>query len=74
MTPEEFQQQLDREEIIAEFYYLALNDLDKGYSVFELQNALDLYLEDENYEACAGIKMAIKHFRNGHRINKKSNN
>lgn len=60
MTKEELLRQLEREERISEFYYLAINDIDRGYPIQDLYNALKLYLAEEDYEACAGIKKAIK--------------
>ncbi|MAO19976.1 MAG: hypothetical protein CMJ25_04420 [Phycisphaerae bacterium] len=60
MTKEELLRQLDREERISEFYYLAINDIDRGHPIQELYNALKLYEAEEDYEACAGIKKAIK--------------
>lgn len=46
-------------EIIQEFYLLALVDITNGKDIAELAEAIDLYEEAEEYEACAGILKAI---------------
>jgi len=46
-------------DIIEEFYHLALMDLINGRNVSELEEAIDLYEQAEEYEACAGILKAI---------------
>jgi len=46
-------------EEINKFYRIALLDLAEGVSIDELELYLDMYKEDENYEACAGILKAI---------------
>ena len=45
--------------IIEEFYNLALIDIANGRSITELEEAIDLYEQAEEYEACAGILKAI---------------
>ena len=46
-------------ELITEFYLLALVDITNGKDIAELEEAIDLYEEAEEYEACAGILKAI---------------
>ena len=46
-------------QLIIEFYYLALADIRHGASLIELEEAIQLYEKEENYEACAGILKAI---------------
>jgi len=46
-------------DIIEEFYLLALVDIANGRSIEELEEAIDIYEEGEEYEACAGILKAI---------------
>ena len=46
-------------EIVQEFYLLALVDITNGKDITELEEAIDLYIEAEEYEACAGILKAI---------------
>ena len=46
-------------DIIQEFYLLALVDIANGRGLQELEEAIDLYQEAEEYEACAGILKAI---------------
>jgi len=46
-------------ELIQEFYLLALVDIANGKSIEELEEAIDIYEEGEEYEACAGILKAI---------------
>tara|TARA_R110002110_G_scaffold3297_6_gene16812 strand:- start:556 stop:771 length:216 start_codon:yes stop_codon:yes gene_type:complete len=46
-------------EIVEEFYLLALVDITNGKDISELEEAIDLYEEAEEYEACAGILKAI---------------
>jgi len=46
-------------DIIEEFYLLALVDIVNGKDINELEETIKLYEEDEQYEACAGIKKAI---------------
>ena len=46
-------------ELIQEFYLLALVDIANGRSIEELEEAIDIYEEGEEYEACAGILKAI---------------
>lgn len=45
--------------IINEHYLLALVDISNGKDIRELEEAIDLYEEAEEYEACAGILKAI---------------
>lgn len=46
-------------DIIEEFYLLALIDIANGKDISELEEAIDLYAEAEEYEACAGILKAV---------------
>ena len=46
-------------EKIREHYLLALVDISNGKDIRELEEAIDLYEENEEYEACAGILKAI---------------
>lgn len=46
-------------EIVEEFYLLALIDIANGKDIAELEEAIDMYQEIEEYEACAGILKAI---------------
>lgn len=46
-------------DLIEEFYLLALVDMANGRNIAELEEAIDLYQEVEEYEACAGILKAI---------------
>jgi len=48
-----------KKDIIEEFYLLALVDIVNGKDINELEETIKLYEEDEQYEACAGIKKAI---------------
>ena len=45
--------------LILEFYYLALTDIRHGASIEELERSVYLYEKEEMYEACAGILKAI---------------
>lgn len=62
---------------INEFYFLAINDIQHGVTIKELEQAMKLYEKEENYEACAGILkaineakyMTIKNIKNGHKNN-----
>ena len=44
---------------IEEFYLLALMDIANGKDLYELEQAIDEYEQDEQFEACAGILKAI---------------
>lgn len=46
-------------EIIEEFYLLALIDIANGKDISELEEALEMYEEVDEFEACAGILKAI---------------
>ncbi len=46
-------------ELITEFYLLALVDITNGKDIAELEEAIDMYAEAEEFEACAGILKAI---------------
>jgi len=46
-------------DIIEEFYLLALIDIANGKDISELEEAIDMYENLEEYEACAGILKAI---------------
>jgi len=46
-------------DIIEEFYNLALIDLVNGRPRHELYEAIEIYEQSEDYEACAGILKAL---------------
>jgi len=46
-------------ELIQEFYLLALVDITNGKDISGLAEAIDMYEEAEEYEACAGILKAV---------------
>ena len=46
-------------EIVEEFYLLALIDIANGKDIAELEEAIDMYEEVDEFEACAGILKAI---------------
>ena len=46
-------------DLIEEFYLLALIDISGVRDIIELEEAIDLYEQEEEYEACAGILKAI---------------
>ena len=46
-------------EIVEEFYLLALIDIANGKDIAELEEALEMYEEVNEFEACAGILKAI---------------
>jgi len=46
-------------EIVEEFYLLALIDIANGKDISELEEAIDMYENLEEYEACSGILKAI---------------
>jgi len=62
------------EDIVLEYYFLALNDIKNGATIQELEEALKIYEITEEFEACAGILKAInevkyttiKNIKNGH--------
>jgi len=62
------------QDIVLEYYYLAMNDIKNGASIKELEEAMKIYEKTEEYEACAGILkainevkyMTIKNIKNGH--------
>lgn len=58
MTKEE-----ERKQSIHEFYLMALYDIEKGYSIKELEDTLRLYEDLEEYEGCAGILKAINEIK-----------
>ena len=47
-------------EIVQEFYLLALIDITNGKDISELEEAIYLYEQAEEYEACAGILKAVR--------------
>ncbi len=63
------------QDIVLEYYYLAMNDIKNGASIKELEEAMKIYEKTEEYEACAGILkainevkyMTIKNLKNGHK-------
>ena len=46
-------------DLIEEFYLLALIDISGGRDISELEKAIEIYEQEEEYEACAGILKAI---------------
>jgi len=44
---------------IEEFYLLAMMDIANGKDLCELEQAIEEYEQQEEYEACAGILKAI---------------
>lgn len=46
-------------EWVDEYYIAAITDFCDGVSLRELKDILQLYEDEGNYEACAGIKKAI---------------
>jgi|TARA_R110000787_G_scaffold133368_1_gene245673 hypothetical protein len=44
---------------VQEFYLLALMDIANGKDLYELEQAIEEYEQDEQFEACAGILKAI---------------
>ena len=46
-------------ELVTEFYLLALADITNGKDIEGLEEAIDMYAEAEEFEACAGILKAI---------------
>jgi hypothetical protein len=59
----------NQNETITRFYHLAMRDIINGEPLDELEKAIRVYEETENYEACAGIKMAIDEAKNSTIIN-----
>lgn len=65
---------MNKDEIL-EYYFLAINDIRNGSSIQELEEAIKVYEEAEQYMACAGILKAInevkyttiKNLKNGHK-------
>jgi hypothetical protein len=65
---------MNKDEIL-EYYFLALNDIRNGSSIQELEEAIQIYEKEQQYEACAGILKAIneikyttiKNLKNGHK-------
>jgi hypothetical protein len=65
---------MNKDEML-EFYFLAINDIRNGSSIQELEEAIKVYEEAEQYMACAGILKAInevkyttiKNLKNGHK-------
>lgn len=49
--------------MIYEYYISALKQLESGVRVEVLEGVLETFLSVENYEACAGIKMALDDVR-----------
>tara|TARA_R110000744_G_scaffold286487_1_gene397797 strand:+ start:44 stop:262 length:219 start_codon:yes stop_codon:yes gene_type:complete len=45
--------------LIEEFYLLALVDITNGKDIAELEEAIEMYEQVQEYEACAGILKAI---------------
>ena len=46
-------------ELVTEFYLLALADITNGKDIEGLEEAIDMYAEADEFEACAGILKAI---------------
>lgn len=49
-----------KQDKLLEYYFLARNDLKKGASIQEMEDAIAQMEEEENFEACAGILKAIE--------------
>lgn len=47
------------EEIVKDFYLLALTDIINGASIAQLNRELKMYEKEELYEECVGIRNAI---------------
>lgn len=62
------------QDIVLEYYFLAMNDIKNGASIKELEDAIKIYEKTDEFEACAGILKAInevkyitiKELKNGH--------
>jgi len=62
------------QDIVLEYYFLAMNDIKNGASIQELEEAIRIYEATQEFEACAGILKAInevkyttiKNLKNGH--------
>ena len=62
------------QDIVLEYYFLAMNDIKNGASIQELEDAIKIYEKTEEFEACSGILKAInevkyitiKEIKNGH--------
>lgn len=62
------------QDIVLEYYFLAMNDIKNGASIQELEDAIKIYEKTDEFEACAGILKAInevkyitiKELKNGH--------
>ena len=50
-----------KDEIIYQYYYIALYDYEKGVEVEELKNILQDYKDKELYLECEGIRLAVEH-------------
>ena len=48
--------------VISEYYEYALNDLNNGITIDEMNYFVSCFEEEENYLACAGIKSAINNY------------
>ena len=56
--------------IIREYYYLTLKDIEDGATVEELEEVLYMYEVAEMYEECEGILRALKEVRSYKTIKK----
>ena len=50
-----------KNDIIYQFYYIALYDYEKGSDILELRMILNDYQDKELYLECEGIRLAIEH-------------
>ena len=50
----------DYTKIINEYYLLALLEINAGMTKQELIESIEMYKNQENYEACAGLEKALK--------------
>ncbi len=50
----------DYAKIINEYYLLALLEINAGMTKQELIESIEMYKNQENYEACAGLEKALK--------------
>ncbi len=53
----------DYTKIINEYYLLALLEVNDGMTRQELKESIEMYKQDENYEACAGLTKALNNIK-----------
>lgn len=57
----------DYNKIISEYYLIALLEIKSGMTIKEAEEAIEMYIQEENYEACAGLYKALnehKYYKN----------